>query len=62
MLFRSVTSGNNTVSFSQDGGSGTVTGYDAGTGYDLTTGVGTVYAPAFVPELAKFGSFLAKHK
>jgi subtilase family serine protease len=54
-----VTSGNNSVSFSQDGGTGTVTGYNAGTGYDLDTGVGTVYAPAFVPDLARFGAFLA---
>jgi subtilase family serine protease len=50
-----VTSGNNTVTFTQEGQTYTVTGYDAGTGYDLASGVGTVYAPDFVPELAKAG-------
>ncbi len=42
-----VTSGNNTVSF----GSTTVTGFQAGPGYSLVTGVGTVDAASFVPEL-----------
>ena len=50
-----VTSGTNTVTFTQEGQTYTVTGYDAGTGYDLASGVGTVYAPDFVPELAKAG-------
>jgi hypothetical protein len=49
-----VTSGNNTVSFYQ--GTATkpdkVTGYQAGQGYDLVTGVGTVNASKFVYELA----------
>ena len=49
-----VTSGNNTVSFYQ--GTATkphvVTGYQAGKGYDLVTGVGTVNASEFVYELA----------
>ena len=49
-----VTSGNNTVSFTQDGKQITVTGYDARRGYDLATGVGTVDAAQFVPELAFF--------
>jgi subtilase family serine protease len=40
-----VTSGNNTVTFSQSGGTETVTGFSAGPGYDLASGVGTVYAP-----------------
>jgi subtilase family serine protease len=48
-----VTSGNNTVTFTQDGQVHTVPGFSAGPGYDLVTGVGTVYAPDFVPELAR---------
>jgi subtilase family serine protease len=47
-----VTSGNNSQTFPQDGQTYTVQGYSAGPGYDLVTGVGTVYAPDFVPELA----------
>ena len=50
-----VTSGNNTVTFSQNGQEVTVQGFNAGNGYDLASGVGTIYAPAFVPELARFG-------
>ena len=46
-----VTSGNNTVSFLQ-GGRHTVPGFVARNGYDLATGVGTVNAAFFVPELA----------
>jgi subtilase family serine protease len=48
-----VTSGNNTVSFTQDGRLWTVTGFSAGPGYNLATGVGTVDARYFVPELAR---------
>jgi subtilase family serine protease len=48
-----VTKGNNTVSFTQNGKTFTVKGYSAGPGYDLASGVGTVYAPLFVPELAR---------
>ena len=47
-----VTSGNNTVSFTQGGHDYTVHGFTAGPGYDLASGVGTVNAAAFVPELA----------
>ena len=47
-----VTSGNNTVSFNQDGALQTVTGFPAEPGYDLASGVGTVDAALFVPELA----------
>jgi subtilase family serine protease len=47
-----VTSGNNTVSFVQGGHKQTVTGYAAKAGYNLATGVGTVNAQYFVPELA----------
>ena len=48
-----VTKGNNTVSFTQDGREQTVTGFTARPGYDLATGLGTVNAPYFVPELAR---------
>jgi subtilase family serine protease len=48
-----VASGNNTVSFTQDGQQQTVTGFSAGPGYNLATGVGTVDARYFVPELAR---------
>jgi subtilase family serine protease len=47
-----VTSGNNTVSFTQAGRKHTVPGYPARRGYDLASGVGTVDARYFVPELA----------
>jgi len=49
-----VTSGNNTVSFTQDSQSYTVQGFAAGPGYDLASGVGTVNAALFVPELVTF--------
>jgi subtilase family serine protease len=47
-----VTSGDNTVSFSQNGQRYTVRGYAAGPGYDLVSGVGTVDGALFVPRLA----------
>jgi subtilase family serine protease len=47
-----VTSGGNTVTFTQGGRSHTVHGFTAGPGYDLASGVGTVNAADFVPELA----------
>src|ERR1700729_2445897 len=47
-----VTSGNNTVSGSQGGKNFTVPGFGARPGYDLASGLGTVWAPLFVPELA----------
>jgi subtilase family serine protease len=47
-----VTSGNNTVSFTQGGTKHTVLGFSAGPGYDLASGLGTVNAALFVPELA----------
>jgi subtilase family serine protease len=52
-----VTSGNNTVSFSQGGHQHTVRGFAATHGYDLASGVGTVNAALFVRELA----FAASH-
>jgi len=52
-----VISGNNTVSFKQGGREHTVRGSTARPGYDLASGVGTVNAEYFVPELA----FLAGH-
>jgi subtilase family serine protease len=47
-----VTKGNNTVSFQQNGRWYKVVGFDAGPGYDLASGLGTVDAALFVPELA----------
>jgi hypothetical protein len=47
-----VTSGNNTVAFSQGGHQHTVHGFTARAGYSLAAGVGTVDARYFVPELA----------
>jgi len=48
-----VTSGSNTVSFVQGGHEQTVTGFSGRAGYSLATGVGTVDARYFVPELAR---------
>jgi subtilase family serine protease len=48
-----VTTGDNTVSFTQGGSLHTVTGFSAQPGYDLASGVGTVDANSFVPELAQ---------
>ena len=50
-----VTKGSNTVSFTQHGKTVTVQGYPARPGYDLVTGVGTINAARFVPELARTG-------
>ena len=52
-----VTSGNNTVAFTQGNPpqNFTVQGYSAKRGYDLATGVGTLNAALFVPELAGRG-------
>jgi subtilase family serine protease len=47
-----VTSGNNTVSLTQDGQQDTVQGFSAQPGYSLVAGVGTVNGALFVPELA----------
>jgi subtilase family serine protease len=52
-----VTSGNNTVTFSQNGQTYTVQGFSARAGYSLVDGVGTVNAALFVPELAGFAGF-----
>jgi subtilase family serine protease len=52
-----VTSGNNTVSFTQNGQLDTVTGFSARAGYSTVAGVGTVNGALFVPELARFASF-----
>jgi subtilase family serine protease len=51
-----VTSGNNTVTFTQNGKTYTLTGYQAGPGYNLASGLGTVDAAAFVPTLAAYAS------
>ena len=50
-----ITKGNNTVTFLQNGHTYTVQGFSALPGYDLASGVGTVNAAAFVPELAHLG-------
>ncbi len=52
-----VTLGSNTVSLTQGGAVHTVTGYLARTGYDLASGVGTIDAQYFVPELAAAGKY-----
>jgi subtilase family serine protease len=49
-----VTSGNNTVSFFQNGVLQTVQGFSARAGYSTVAGVGTVNGALFVPELAWF--------
>jgi subtilase family serine protease len=46
-----VTGGTNTVTFPQGGSEHTVRGWDAVNGYDLASGVGTIDAAQFVPEL-----------
>ncbi len=48
-----VTAGNNSMSFIQNNQLYRVTGFHAGPGYDLASGVGTVDAALFVPELAQ---------
>jgi kumamolisin len=48
-----VLDGANSRSFVQDGKRYSVPGYSAGPGYNLVTGVGTIDAASFVPELAK---------
>jgi subtilase family serine protease len=50
-----VTKGSNTVSFTQGGKTITIKGHRARPGYDLVTGVGTIDAARFVPELARTG-------
>ncbi|HEY2579352.1 MAG TPA: S53 family peptidase [Streptosporangiaceae bacterium] len=46
-----LTSGTNTVTFSQGGTEHSVLGFDARAGYDLSSGAGTINAALFVPEL-----------
>ena len=55
-----VTKGNNTVSFTQGSRSYTVAGYAATAGYDMASGLGTVNAVDFVPELVAEVGALAK--
>jgi subtilase family serine protease len=47
-----VTTGNNSVTFSQNGATHSVKGYLAGTGYDLASGLGTVDGAMLVSELS----------
>ena len=49
-----ITKGDNTVSFTQNGRLYEVKGVPALRGYDLATGVGTIDAAKFVPELVSF--------
>ncbi len=51
-----VTAGTNTVTFPQGGSVHTVRGFDAVSGYDLASGVGTIDAALFVPELVAAAS------
>jgi hypothetical protein len=51
-----ISSGNNTVSFTQGGSSHTIVGFPAMKGYDLASGIGTLNAALFVPGLAAAGS------
>jgi hypothetical protein len=44
--------GDNSRSFAQEGTQYTVPGFAAGQGYDLASGIGTIDAASFVPELA----------
>jgi subtilase family serine protease len=46
-----ITTGNNTVTFQQNGETVTVPGYAGTEGYDLASGLGTIDAAALVPEL-----------
>ena len=48
-----ITIGNNTVTFTQNGHTFTVPGFNAGPGYDMASGLGTVDAAKLVAELAK---------
>ncbi len=58
-----VTRGNNTVAFPTASGKiTTVKGYAARRGYDLATGVGTINAARFVPELARSADTGAKRQ
>jgi subtilase family serine protease len=50
-----VTSGDNSVQFTQNGRTYRVRGYTARDGYSRAAGVGTIDAQYFVPELAKLG-------
>jgi len=49
----SIRSGNTTVSFRQGGKKRTVRGYGARAGYNVASGLGTINAQLFVPELAR---------
>jgi subtilase family serine protease len=55
-----VTRGDNTVAFTQDGAKQTVSGFPAGPGFDLASGVGTVDAAVFVPQLAFWATHLVR--
>jgi subtilase family serine protease len=48
-----ITAGNNTVTFAQNGRTSTVDGFNAGKGYDMASGLGTIDAAKLVAALAK---------
>jgi subtilase family serine protease len=54
--FHDITTGNNAFTFQQNGKTVTVPGYDAGPGWDSTTGVGTPKVAGLVGLLAKYTS------
>jgi subtilase family serine protease len=47
-----ITTGNNTVTFAQNGKTRTVAGFNASGGYDMASGLGTINASNLVPALA----------
>jgi subtilase family serine protease len=51
-----ITDGTNTVTFTQGGKDHTVIGWDARTGYDLSSGVGGINGALFVPQLVAAAS------
>ncbi|HLK01154.1 MAG TPA: hypothetical protein VKU39_14770, partial [Streptosporangiaceae bacterium] len=57
-----ITSGNNTVAFTQDGVAATVSGYAARDGYSTAAGLGTVDLRYLIPELAHPTAPHAHHK
>ena len=54
--FHDITTGNNTVTGFGPNGPVTITGYDAGPGWDAVTGVGSPKASSLVPLLASFSN------
>lgn len=57
-----ITSGNNSVAFTEEGATSTVTGYSARNGYSMAAGLGTVDLRYLVTELAHPAAPLPHHK